>query len=96
MGRQMSWPGCRECLSTFTVLVEVCDVGSLIRAHRLGADEMANCFLLAEDLSEGPVQVPLPVDLVAVHLVGRRTLRTLWSTLPCGQEPSIVVLVFAG
>ena len=52
------------------MLVELSDVGPLVGAHRLGADEVAHCLLLAVDLGEGPVQVPLPVDLIAVHLAG--------------------------
>ena len=47
------------------------DVRPLIRPHSLGADVVAYSLLLTVDLAEGPVQTPLPVDLVTVHLVER-------------------------
>lgn len=53
---------------TFRVFVEVCDVSSLVRAHGLGADVVAYGVLLRVDLSEGAIGIPLPVDLVTVHL----------------------------
>lgn len=61
-------------LLTFLVFVQVRDVCALLRAHGFGADEVAHGLLLAVDLAEGAVQVPLPVDLIAVDLVGKSTL----------------------
>lgn len=56
------------CEATFWVLVKVCDVIAFIRAHSLGADTVAHCVFLTVDLGEGAIQVPLPVDLITVHL----------------------------
>lgn len=53
---------------TFWVFVEVCDVFSLVRANCLGADAVAHHILLTVDLREGTIGVPLPVDLITVHL----------------------------
>lgn len=50
------------------MFVQVCDVSALIRAYSFGADEVSHSLLLIVDLSEGTVQVPLPVDLITVHL----------------------------
>ena len=46
----------------------MCYIVALVRAHCLGADVVAHDVLLIVDLSEGSVQIPLPVDLVTVHL----------------------------
>lgn len=61
-------------LLAFLVFVQVCDVCALLRAHGFGADVVANGFLLTVDLAERAVQVPLPVDLIAVDLIGKSTL----------------------
>lgn len=55
----------------FWVFVQVCDVCPLLGAHRFSADEVADSSLLAGDLAERTIQVPLPVDLIAVDLMGK-------------------------
>lgn len=52
------------------VLVQVGNVCPFITAHCFGADAVADSFLLAVDLAESTVEVPLPVDLITVNLVG--------------------------
>lgn len=56
-------------VTTFLVFVQVCDVCPLVRAHCFSADEVADSFLLAVDLAERTIQVPLPVDLITVDLI---------------------------
>lgn len=55
--------------STFFVFVQVCDVCPLVRTHCFGADTVADSFLLAVDLAESTVKIPLPVDLITVDLM---------------------------
>lgn len=50
------------------MFVQVRDVRPVIRAHCFSADEVADGFLFTVDLAERAVQVPLPVDLIAVDL----------------------------
>ncbi len=57
---------------TFRIFVKVCDVDTLVGAHSFSADAVAHCVLLTVDLTEGAVQVPLPVDLITVHLQQRK------------------------
>ncbi len=57
---------------TFRIFVKVCDVDTLVGAHSFSADAVADCVLLTVDLTEGAVQVPLPVDLITVHLQQRK------------------------
>lgn len=59
----LCWPSL-----TFRVLVEVCDVSTLVRAHCLGANVVAYGILLRVDLSECAISIPLPVDFITVHL----------------------------
>lgn len=79
-------------LLAFLVFVQVCDVSALLRAHGFGADVVANGFLLTVDLAEGAVQVPLPVDLIAVDLGKARTAQTrsqifiYLDSISCGRE----------
>lgn len=57
--------------TTFLVFVQVCDVCPLVRAHCFSADEVADSLLLTVDRAERTVQLPLPVDLIAVDLMGK-------------------------
>lgn len=57
--------------STFLMFVQMCDVCPLVRAHSFGADVVADSFLLTVDLAESTIQVPLPVDLITVDLIGK-------------------------
>lgn len=56
------------CVLTFRMFVQVCDVTTLIRANSLGANAASHSVLLYVNLRESAIQVPLPVDLIAVHL----------------------------
>lgn len=60
---------------TFRVFVKVCDVKAFIRANSLGADLVAHCLFLTEDLTEGPICIPLPVDFITVYLMQRAAER---------------------
>lgn len=53
---------------TFWVFVAVCDVFSVVRSDRLGADLVTHHVLLNVGLREAAIRVPLPVDPVTVHL----------------------------
>lgn len=57
-------------VSTFIIFVQVCDICPFFRTHSFGADEVAYRFLLTEELAEGTIEIPLPVDLVTVYLIG--------------------------
>lgn len=59
---------CMFVFLTFRIFVKVCDVSTLIRANSLRADAVTDGFLLTVDLTKAPVEVPLPVDLITVHL----------------------------
>lgn len=72
----------RALASTFFVFVQVCDVRPLVRTHCFSADQVADSFLLAVDLAERTIQVPLPVDLIAVDLIGKyRQTRSAQATV---------------
>jgi len=62
--------GSDELAGTFLVFVQVRDVRPLVGAHRFGAEEVADSFLLNVDLTESGVQVLLPEDLITVDLIG--------------------------
>lgn len=59
---------------TFRVFVKVCDIIAFISANSLCADEVAHGLFLTEDLTEGPIYVSLPVDLITVYLKVRRKM----------------------
>lgn len=50
------------------MFVQGCDICPLIRAHRFGADAVADSFLFTVDLFKCAVQVSLPVNFVTVDL----------------------------
>lgn len=56
------------CVLTFRVFVQVCDVLAQVTAYSLSANAASHSFLLYVNLRESAIQVPLPVDLIAVHL----------------------------
>lgn len=55
----------------------MCDVIAFVTADSFGAHEVAHCLLLAVDLTEGPVHIPLPVDFITVDLELRKQDREL-------------------
>ena len=57
--------------STFLVFVQERDVCPLVRAHSFGADAVADSSLFTVDLAKSTIQVPLPVDLITVDLIGK-------------------------
>lgn len=61
---------CENGFLTFRVFVQVCDVLALVRANSLGANAASHDVLLYVNLRESAIRVPLPVDLIAVHLKG--------------------------
>lgn len=50
------------------MLVEVCDVHTLIGADSLGADAVTHNILLEMNNTKGSIAFPLPVDSIVVHL----------------------------
>lgn len=64
---------------TFRVFVKVGDVGALVWADGLRADQVAHSLFLAVDLFERPICVPLPVNLIAVNLWEQAETEKLWT-----------------
>lgn len=61
------------------MFVKVGDVGALVWADGLRADQVAHGLFLAVDLRECPICVPLPVNLIAVNLQEQEETEKLWT-----------------
>lgn len=63
-----SWPGWGD--GTFWVLIDVGDIVPHVGANGLCDNECANGLLLHVHNLEAAIILPLPVNLVTVHLLG--------------------------